>query len=84
MVVRIDGYPSEEGGSWTARINYISLIPSRTDSFVLKAALPNGLNTNYGKVLPFNNELSASADIITTDRRLLHRFMGRLREIWKR
>jgi len=84
VVVRIDGYPSEEFGSLTARINYISLIPSRTDSFVLKAALPNGLNTNYGKVLPFNNELSASADIITTDRRLLHRFMGRLREIWKR
>ncbi|HMR93265.1 MAG TPA: hypothetical protein PKC69_13160 [Chitinophagaceae bacterium] len=67
-----------------ASITYITNIPSRTDSFLLKAVLPHGLHTNYNKQLFFRNNLAASAEIITDDRRLLYRLIGGLGKIWER
>lgn len=84
VIVKVDGYPSEEFGTLTASINYVSLIPNRTDSFALRADLTNGLRTSYGKEIFFNNSLTAQADIITEERRLIHRFMGQLKKIWER
>ncbi|MCG2612718.1 HlyD family secretion protein [Terrimonas sp. NA20] len=84
VIVKIDGFPSEEFGLLTATINYVSLIPNRTDSFALKASLPNGLHTNYGKEIFFNNSLSAQADIVTDERRLIELFFDQLRKIGER
>ncbi len=84
VIVKVDGFPSEEFGLLTATIHYVSLIPNRTDSFVLKASLPDGLRTNYGRTIAFNNSLSAQADIITEDRRLIELFFDQLRKLWER
>lgn len=84
VIVRVDGYPSEEFGTLSARINYVSPIPNRSDSFALKANLQNGLQTNYGKLILGNNSLTAHVDIITDNRRLIDRFMGQLRQTFKR
>ena len=84
VIVHVDGFPSDEFGTLLATISYISPIPGRTDSFSLKASLPNGLNTSYGKSILFTNSLSAKADIITANRRLIHRFAGRLKDVFYR
>lgn len=84
VIVKVDGFPSEQFGSLTASINYVSLIPNRTDSFALKATLPNGLRTNYGKTIFFNNSLSAQADIVTDERRLIEMFFDQLKRLWQR
>jgi HlyD family secretion protein len=84
VIVKVDGFPSEQFGSLTASINYVSLIPNRTDSFILKATLPNGLQTNYGKTIFFNNGLSAQADIVTDERRLIEMFFDQLKKLWER
>lgn len=46
--------------------------------------LPQGLRTNYDKALFFRNNLSAKADVITDDRRLIDRFLGQLRQVLRR
>ncbi len=84
VMIKVEGYPSNEFGYLTATVNYISNIPSRTDSFLLKAELPKGLQTNYGKTIFFRNGLAAQAEIITDDRKLFDRLAGQLKEIWKR
>lgn len=84
VMIKVEGYPSNEFGYLSATINYISSIPSRKDSFLLKAELPTGLQTNYGKTVFFRNGLVAEAEIITDSRKLFDRLAGQLKEIWKR
>lgn len=84
VMIKVEGYPSNEFGYLMATINHIAAIPSRTDSFLLKAELPRGLQTNYNKTIFFRNGLAAQAEIITDDRKLFDRLAGQLKEIWKR
>lgn len=79
-----DGYPIEEFGYLSGSISYISNLPGRTDSFLVKVDLPNGLVTNLGKQIFFRNNLHAQASVVTNERRLLERFTGKLYEIVKR
>mgnify|MGYP001398927198 CR=1 FL=1 len=82
--IKVEGYPVSEFGYLAGDITHISTIPSRSDSFLLKARLPKGLQTNYGKPVFFRNGLKGEAEIVTDDRRLFDRLAGQLREIWKR
>lgn len=84
VLLYYDGYPSEEFGYLTGKLNYISNIPGRTDSFLLRVTLPDGLITNRGKQIYFRNNLHAKAEIITNNRRLTERFTGKLYELMKR
>ncbi|MGN6165734.1 MAG: HlyD family efflux transporter periplasmic adaptor subunit, partial [Flavisolibacter sp.] len=83
VLLRADSYPDAEYGYLTGRVNYISNLPNRKDSFLIKLDLPHGLQTSYHKEIFFRNSLSAKAEIITDDRRLLDRLLGQLREVWK-
>lgn len=84
VLLYYDGYPSEEFGYLTGKLSYISNIPGRTDSFLLRVVLPDGLITNRGKQIYFRNNLHAKAEIITNNRRLTERFTGKLYELMKR
>lgn len=84
VLLRADGYPDAEFGYLTGKIIYISSLPNRKDSFLIKLNLPNGLITSYNKEVFFRNGLSAKAEIITDNRRLLGRLLGQLREVWNR
>ena len=44
-------------------------------------ALPNGLTTNYGKVLPFSQEMVGEAQITTEDLRLLERIFSPIKKL---
>lgn len=84
VLLKVESYPSPEFGYLSGKINYISNIPSRKDSFLIKVSLPNGLVTNYNKPLFFRNDLYAQAEIITDNRRLFDRFIGEFRKVWQR
>ena len=45
-------------------------------------SLPNGLETNYGKELPPDQELKGMADIILEDLSVLERLLAPIRQIW--
>jgi HlyD family secretion protein len=84
VMIKAESYPSNEFGYLAGTINYISQIPNRRDSFLLKVELPGDLKTNYGKTIFFRNGLSASAEIITDNRKLFDRLAGQLKQIWTR
>ena len=52
-MIKVESYPSNEFGYLTGRVNYISNLPNRQDSFLVKVDLPNGLQTNYKRTLSF-------------------------------
>ena len=84
VILRTEGYPNEEYGYLKGIVNYISNMPGRRDSFLLKVSLPHGLRTNYHKEIFFKNNLSAHAEIITDDRKLFDRLLGQLRYVLRR
>lgn len=78
VMINVESYPRQEYGYLTGVIDYISNIPSRSDSFLIRVVLPKGLQTNYDQRLFFRNDLLAQAEIVTEDRRLFERLMGQL------
>jgi len=81
--IKVESYPDAEFGYLNGTVNYISGMPSRRDSFLIKVELPNGLQTNYHKNIFFRNNLSAQAEIVTVNRRLIERFFTQLKQIWE-
>lgn len=84
VILRLNGYPSAEFGYIEGKVSYISSLPNERDSFMTKIDLPAGLTTNYKKSIFFRNNLLASAEVITDDRRLIDRLFGQLEQIVKR
>jgi multidrug efflux pump subunit AcrA (membrane-fusion protein) len=84
VILKAEGYPNEEYGHLKGIVNYISNMPGRRDSFLLKVDLQQGLKTNNHKEIFFRNNLSAQADIITDDRKLFDRLVGQLTQVWNR
>ena len=73
VLLKFAAYPDAEYGSLEGRLEAISHMA--TDSgYLAKVAIPANLITNYGKSIQFHDGLTASAEIITKDMRLLERF----------
>ncbi len=82
--IKLDNYPHLEYGMLDGNITSISLVPVNTQQGVFYTAeleLRNGLITNYGNELQFNQEMMGTAEIITNDRRLLERLVQPLTSI---
>jgi multidrug resistance efflux pump len=84
VLIHLESYPSEEFGYIDGVITYIANMPNARDSFLVRVELPEGLKTNYNKEIFFRNSLSASAEIIADDSRLIERFFSQLKNIMKR
>ena len=84
MKIKVESYPDAEFGYLKGSVNYISGMPNRRDSFLIRVDLPNGLQTNYLKNIFFRNNLSGQAEIITVNRRLMERFFSQLKQVWER
>lgn len=77
VLLKFPSYPFQEFGSVYGTIGFISEIP--TDSgYLAKVLLPNGLVTNYHRQIRFRDGLTAQADVITKDLKLLQRLMIQL------
>jgi len=84
VILKLAGYPSPEFGYIEGRVSYISNLPNEKDSFITKVDLPDGLVTSYKKTIFFRNNLFATAEVITDDRRLIDRLFGQLEQVLKR
>jgi len=84
VLIKFDSYPFQEYGTVAGRIAYLSEIPSKQDVFLAKVDLPDGLRTNYGKSIAYKSGIKASAEIITTDQRLLERLFYNFRRALSR
>jgi multidrug resistance efflux pump len=78
VMIKVESYPANEFGQLTGVVDFISGFSNSRDSALVLVRLPQGLVTNYKKEVVYRNNLSASAEIITDNRRLIHRFAGQL------
>lgn len=86
--IKLDNYPYMEFGMIKAKIKNISLVPITTEQGIFYSAEielnDSILTTNYNKSIPFSQNMTGTAEIITDDLRLLERFLNPLRSIWKK
>ncbi|CAG4989459.1 hypothetical protein DYBT9275_00297 [Dyadobacter sp. CECT 9275] len=80
VLVKFQGYPFEEYGAVEGTVSSIAKVPSADNSYFLaNVFLPNGLKTNFGRTLVYKTGMSASAEIVTEELRLIERlfYQGR-------
>lgn len=82
--IRLANYPDREFGVLEGKIEYISLIPDKDGNLLIDVSLPKKLLTSYNKKIPFQQEMSGTADIVTSDLRLIQRLLYQFRDIFNR
>lgn len=82
IILDVDGYPHEEYGHLNAVVSEIGMMPSRRDSFLVKATLVQGLVTHSGQTLTFRTGLTAQARIVTDEKRLSSRMAGAITRLF--
>ena len=85
--VKFDNFPYMEYGMVKVFIKNIALVPlvqNDVRNYVLEVEFPEHLVTNYGRTLPFSQEMQGTAEIITEDLRLFDRFLKPIRALWNR
>ncbi|GAA4461403.1 HlyD family efflux transporter periplasmic adaptor subunit [Nibrella saemangeumensis] len=75
VLIKFAGFPYQEFGAVRGRITAIANVPLKDSVFMAKVGLPNGLNTTYGRSLTVKIGMTASAEIITNDSRLLGKLL---------
>ncbi len=80
--IKLSNFPATEFGMLVGNVHSISLVPEQGNYYV-KVDLPNGLITNYNRQLPFMQEMTGNAEIITEDMRLIERIVDPIRLIFK-
>ena len=79
--VRLDNYSSQEYGHVEGRVQSISPIPE-PEGYVVEIIFPNGLYSSYGIELKYVYQMTGTADVITKDIRLIHRFTQPIRALF--
>lgn len=84
--VKIHNYPYDEFGLIKGEVRSVSRINSTmkhkeqsVDTYLVNVAFPNGMNTNYGKLLPLDFETKGNVEIITKSKRLIERLFDNLK-----
>jgi multidrug resistance efflux pump len=80
VLIKLDGYPYREYGMVEGNLSQLSSTPGRDSVYWGYVALPNQLRTRYGRELPYRNGLKGTAEIVTTDRRLVERLVSTIRD----
>ncbi len=73
VLLRLPSYPSQEYGFLEGKIQNISSITSDS-GYLARVSLNHGMVTNYKKIINYRDGLTANAQIITKNLRLLERF----------
>lgn len=79
VLLKFSSYPSQEFGSVSGKLDFISAIPSDS-GYIARIILPYGLRTNYNKEVQYREGLTANAEIITKNMRLIERLYYNLRK----
>ncbi len=78
--IKFANYPYMDYGMVKGIIRSISLVPN-DENYLVEVELPEGLVTYYDIEIPFNQEMTGSAEILTDDRRLIERIINPMKSI---
>ncbi len=81
--IRFNSFPSMEYGTVQGIIKSIALVPEQ-EFYLVTVEIPQELKTNYGKVLPFTQQMDGIAEIITENISVLQRMFNPLRAVFKK
>lgn len=87
--IKLEGYPYEEYGLIQGRIGYISSIPTKSsknsnqNNYIVEVVLFNQLTTTNGYDLKLMHKMEGYAEIITTDKRLIMKFINPIIALFK-
>lgn len=81
--VRINNFPDQEFGYLIGQVTSISAVPTEDGFYVVEISFPEGMKTNYGRILPVSRQMHGIADIITDDLRLIERIFLPVKKIIK-
>ena len=73
--IKLTNFPYIEYGMLKGTVSTISSVPDQGNYYV-EIKITKGLITNYNRTLPFSQEMTGSAEIITEDMRLMERLIG--------
>jgi multidrug efflux pump subunit AcrA (membrane-fusion protein) len=82
--IKLFNFPDREFGILVGKVKNISLTPDNQGNLLIDIALPDTLETSYHKVIPFQQEMTGSAEIVTEDLRLLERLLYQFRDVFRR
>lgn len=83
VLIKFQSYPFEEYGIVEGNISSLPQLSTQDNKlFFAFVELPNGLKTNHNKLLSYNYGMTANAEIITEDLRLIERIFYTIRKIF--
>ncbi len=77
--IRFDDFPYKEFGITTGQVENVSLVTQK-GAHLVSVRLDSPLTTNYGRQLPFKQEMMGDASIIIEDRSLIGRIFSEVRD----
>lgn len=78
--LKVDNFPASEFGSVRGVIRTLPSLP-KDDVYRVRVELPDRLTTSYNQELVYQPEMTATAEVITEDLRLIERLFYQLRGI---
>jgi hypothetical protein len=82
--IRLTNFPDSQFGMLGGKIKNISLTPDKDGNLWIDVVLPKKLETSYHRIIPFQQEMSGSAEIVTEDLRLTERLLYQFRDVFRR
>jgi len=80
--INLYNYPEAEYGKLEGTVASMSAIPNEDGFYLVRVNLAPSLITSYNIEIPFINEMTGTAEIITQDLRLLERFFHQIRGLF--
>ncbi len=77
--IHFDDFPYKEFGIATGTVENVSLVAQK-GAHLVSIRLDSPLTTNYGRALPFKQEMMGDASVIVEDRSLLGRIFSEVRD----
>jgi len=81
--IKFNSFPSMEYGTVQGKIKSIAMVPE-LEFYQVTVDIPQELITNYGKKLPFSQQMNGNSDIITENISVLERLFNPLRAVFKK
>ncbi len=81
VLIKLSNYPFQEFGIVEGKVQSLSNTVDKDGNYYAEVSLPNGLVTSYEKRIPFDKELTDTAQIVTEDLRLIERFFYQMRKL---
>ena len=79
--IKFDDFPDTQFGMVRGTVESISLVQS-DEFYIVRVNLPDSLHTNYKKTLPFKQNMTGSAEILTDELPLAARIINPIKSLF--